>query len=107
MKAYCNGPVFTGEKWLKGVCIWVENNKVVEIVAENNLPSDAEKIDLQGNIVGLDIVLGFKASFLQNTEGVLKLFFRYKDRESRCILNFVSKYSLHLKKFILSRIEKI
>ena len=44
MKAYCNGPVFTGEKWLKGVCILVENNKVVEIVAENNLPSDAEKL---------------------------------------------------------------
>lgn len=49
MKAYCNGPVFTGEKWLKGVCILVKNNKIVEIVAENNLPSDAERIDLRGN----------------------------------------------------------
>ena len=51
MKVYVNGRVFTGEKWLKGVCILTENNKIVEIVAENNLPTDAEKIDLQGNIL--------------------------------------------------------
>ena len=51
MKAYCNGRIFTGEKWLKGVCILVRNNKIVEIVDENNLPSDAEKIDLRGNIL--------------------------------------------------------
>ena len=49
MKAYMNGRVFTGEKWLKGVCILVENNKIVEIVAENNLPLDVQRIDLQGN----------------------------------------------------------
>ena len=49
MKSYHNGRIFTGEKWLKGVCILVQNNKIVDIVSENNLPNDAESIDLQGN----------------------------------------------------------
>ena len=51
MKAYCNGRIFTGEKFVKNACILVKNNKIVEIFDKNNLPSDAEVIDLKGNII--------------------------------------------------------
>ncbi len=51
MKAYVNGRIFTGEKFLKGGGILTENNKIVEIVGENNLPLDAERIDLRGNTI--------------------------------------------------------
>jgi N-acetylglucosamine-6-phosphate deacetylase len=49
MKAYFNGRIFDGEKFLKSACILTANNKIVEIVDENNIPIAAEKINLQGN----------------------------------------------------------
>jgi N-acetylglucosamine-6-phosphate deacetylase len=51
MKAYFNGRIFNGEKFLKGACILTLNNKVVEIVDENKIPIGAEKVDLRGNIL--------------------------------------------------------
>ena len=51
MKAYFNGRIFNGEKFLKGACILTVNNKIVEIVDENNIPINAERIDLEGNIL--------------------------------------------------------
>ena len=51
MKAYCNGRIFTGEKFVKNACILVNNNKIVGIVDKNNVPSDAEVIDLKKNII--------------------------------------------------------
>jgi N-acetylglucosamine-6-phosphate deacetylase len=51
MKAYFNGRIFDGEKFLKNACILTINNKIVEIVDENNSPLDAERINLEGNIL--------------------------------------------------------
>ena len=51
MKAYFNGRIFNGEKFLKGACILTVNNRIVEIVDENNIPINAERINLQGNIL--------------------------------------------------------
>jgi N-acetylglucosamine-6-phosphate deacetylase len=50
MKAYFNGRIFNGEKFLKNACVLTANNKIVEIVDDKNIPIDAERIDLQGNI---------------------------------------------------------
>lgn len=51
MKAYFNGRIFDGEKCLKHACILTTNNKIVEIVDENNIPSGAEKINLHRNTI--------------------------------------------------------
>jgi N-acetylglucosamine-6-phosphate deacetylase len=51
MKAYLNGRIFDGKKFLKSACILTLNNKIVEIVDEKNCPIGAEKIDLQGKIL--------------------------------------------------------
>ena len=51
MKAYFNGRIFNGEKFLKDACILTVNNRIVEIVDENNSPINAERINLQGNIL--------------------------------------------------------
>ena len=41
MKAYCNGRIFTGEKFVKNACILVNNNKIVGIVDKNNVQGNA------------------------------------------------------------------
>lgn len=51
MKAYHNGRIFDGEKFLKGACVLTENNKIVKIINEKKRPLAAESIDLQGNIL--------------------------------------------------------
>jgi N-acetylglucosamine-6-phosphate deacetylase len=56
MKAYFNGRIFDGEKFLKNACILTLNNKIVEIVDENKIPLDVERINLQGNTLAPSLI---------------------------------------------------
>jgi N-acetylglucosamine-6-phosphate deacetylase len=49
MKAYFNGRIFNGERFLKNACILTDNSKIVSVVADNQIPTHAQRIDLQGN----------------------------------------------------------
>jgi N-acetylglucosamine-6-phosphate deacetylase len=51
MKAYFNGRIFNGEQFLKNACILTDNLKIVSIIADNQIPTHAQRIDLQGNII--------------------------------------------------------
>jgi N-acetylglucosamine-6-phosphate deacetylase len=52
MKAYFNGRIFNGEKFLKSdACILTANNKIIKIVDQNTIPINAEKVNLQGHIL--------------------------------------------------------
>ncbi len=51
IKAYFNGRIFNGERFLKNACILTDNHKIVSIVTENKIPAHAQRIDLQGNIL--------------------------------------------------------
>jgi N-acetylglucosamine-6-phosphate deacetylase len=56
MKAYFNGRIFDGEKFRENACILALNNKIVEIVDDNKIPLDAERINLQGNILAPTLI---------------------------------------------------
>jgi N-acetylglucosamine-6-phosphate deacetylase len=51
MKAYFNGRIFDGERFLKNACILTDNHKIVTLIADNKIPINAQRIDLQGNTI--------------------------------------------------------
>lgn len=52
MKAYYNGRIFNGQNFLPAeYCVIVNQNRVLDILLKENLPSDIECIDLEGNIL--------------------------------------------------------
>jgi N-acetylglucosamine-6-phosphate deacetylase len=51
MNAYFNGRIFNGERFLTNACILTDNHTIIGIVADNKIPSHAQSIDLQGNIM--------------------------------------------------------
>jgi N-acetylglucosamine-6-phosphate deacetylase len=51
MKAYFNGRIFNGERFLKNACILTDNHKIIEILDVSKMPNQVERIDLQGNII--------------------------------------------------------
>ena len=51
MKVYHNGRIFTGSEIIDNQCVVVENNKVSAIVHPENMPSQAERIDLYGHLL--------------------------------------------------------
>lgn len=54
MKAYINGKILNGKKDMspqEGMCILVDEEKIVDIVDEDSIPSHVEKIDLEGNYI--------------------------------------------------------
>ena len=51
MKAYCNALILDGDKWQPNKAILTTNKIIMDIVAEEAIPSQAEKIDLKGNFL--------------------------------------------------------
>ena len=44
MKAYYNGQIFTGEKILSDKCVLTENEKIIDIINADEIPTVAQKI---------------------------------------------------------------
>ena len=51
MKVYHNGRIFTGTEILENQCVIVENNTITALVESQNIPKEAERIDLQGHLL--------------------------------------------------------
>ncbi len=51
MKAYLNGRIFDGTKIIENTCVLVNKRKIVAVIDSENIPSNYEKIDLQGNLL--------------------------------------------------------
>lgn len=51
MKAYCNGRIFTGTQILENQCVLTENEKIIGLVEPQNIPNEAERIDLNGHLL--------------------------------------------------------
>ena len=51
MKAYYNGQIFTGERILTDKCILTEKEKIIGIINTDEIPTDAQKIDLKGHLL--------------------------------------------------------
>lgn len=51
MKAYYNASVFTGTEMITKIAVLTDSGKVIDLIAENNIPAEAEKIDLQNNLL--------------------------------------------------------
>jgi N-acetylglucosamine-6-phosphate deacetylase len=47
----CNAKIFTGETWLTGYALHIENGKIQGILAEKYLPKSISKMDLDGQIL--------------------------------------------------------
>ncbi len=51
MKAYTNARIFTGTEIIENQCVIVENNVITALIERQNIPTDAERIDLQGHLL--------------------------------------------------------
>ncbi len=51
MKVYHNGRIFTGTQILENQCVIVENNVITALVEPQNIPKEAERIDLEGHLL--------------------------------------------------------
>ena len=51
MKAYTNGRIFTGTEILENQCVITDNEKIIGLVELQNVPTEAERIDLKGHLL--------------------------------------------------------
>ena len=56
MKAYYNGQIFTGEKILSNKCVLTENEKIIGIINADEIPTVAQKNDLQGHLLAPTLI---------------------------------------------------
>lgn len=51
MKAYTNGRIFTGTEILENISVLTENEKIIGLIEPQNVPIEAERIDLNGHLL--------------------------------------------------------
>jgi N-acetylglucosamine-6-phosphate deacetylase len=51
MKAYTNGRIFTGTEIRENISVLTENEKIIGLVEPQNVPIEAERIDLNGHLL--------------------------------------------------------
>ncbi len=111
MKAYTNGKIFTGKTILQNHCVITEHSKVVDIINDAAIPSHAERIDLNGNLLTASFIdlqiYGGNDAFFGEFPSVETLQTTYEYCLSGGAAHFLPTVATHSEEVMFNAIEAV